>query len=180
MHTTLLIMAAGLGSRFGGLKQMAPVDEQGHWIIDFSIYDALRAGFGEIILIVKEENEPLFRETLGKRIGNQADLIYEYYVDHEEMLRKNLKQCSSVAEFTKMAKAMVLTNRLNPTRSNILSTKLVRGKLMGWRQLRTIDNFEANTREIDKMLCAFTATDFCGIGGEGRMMSQGESKGRSK
>ena len=72
----LVIMAAGLGSRFGGLKQMAPVDEQGHWIIDFSIYDALRAGFGEIILIVKEENEPLFRETLGKRIGNQADLIY--------------------------------------------------------------------------------------------------------
>jgi len=72
----LVIMAAGLGSRFGGLKQITPVDEQGHWIIDFSIYDALRAGFGDIILIIKEENEPLFRETLGARIGNKANLIY--------------------------------------------------------------------------------------------------------
>lgn len=72
----LVIMAAGLGSRFGGLKQITPVDEQGHWIIDFSIFDALRAGFGDIILIIKEENEPLFRETLGARIGDRARLIY--------------------------------------------------------------------------------------------------------
>lgn len=72
----LVIMAAGLGSRFGGLKQITPVDEQGHWIIDYSIYDALRAGFGDIILIIKEENEPLFRETLGQRIGDKANLIY--------------------------------------------------------------------------------------------------------
>ena len=72
----LVIMAAGMGSRFGGLKQMAPVDEQGHWIIDFSIYDALRAGFGDIVLIIKEENEALFRDTLGKRIGDKANLIY--------------------------------------------------------------------------------------------------------
>lgn len=72
----LIIMAAGLGSRFGGLKQMAPVDSQGHWIIDFSIFDALRAGFGEIILVIKEENESLFRETLGKRVGNQAKITY--------------------------------------------------------------------------------------------------------
>lgn len=72
----LVIMAAGLGSRFGGLKQITPVDEQGHWIIDYSIFDALRAGFGDIILIIKEENEPLFRETLGQRIGDKANLIY--------------------------------------------------------------------------------------------------------
>ena len=74
--TQLIIMAAGLGSRYGGLKQMAPVDPQGHWIIDFSIFDAVRAGFDEIVLIVKEENEPLFRETLGARIGNRAKLCY--------------------------------------------------------------------------------------------------------
>ena len=65
----LVIMAAGLGSRFGGLKQMAPVDPQNHWIIDYSIFDAVRAGFGDIILIVKPENEQRFRDTLGKRIG---------------------------------------------------------------------------------------------------------------
>lgn len=72
----LVIMAAGLGSRYGGLKQMDPVDAQGQWIIDYSIFDALRAGFGKIILIVKPENEQLFRDTLGKRIGNQVELAY--------------------------------------------------------------------------------------------------------
>ena len=74
--TQLVIMAAGLGSRFGGLKQMAPVDPQGHWIIDYSIFDALRAGFSQIVLIIKPENEALFRETLGARIGGKADIVY--------------------------------------------------------------------------------------------------------
>ena len=55
MKTQLVIMAAGLGSRYGGLKQMDPVDAQGQWIIDYSIYDALRAGFDQIVLIVKPE-----------------------------------------------------------------------------------------------------------------------------
>lgn len=72
----LVIMAAGLGSRYGGLKQMDPVDTQGQWIIDYSIFDAIRAGFGEIVLIVKPENEVLFRDTLGKRIGNKAAVRY--------------------------------------------------------------------------------------------------------
>ena len=72
----LVIMAAGLGSRFGGLKQMAPVDPQNHWIIDYSIFDAVRAGFGDIILIVKPENEQLFRDTLGKRVGGAANIVY--------------------------------------------------------------------------------------------------------
>lgn len=74
----LVIMAAGLGSRYGGLKQMDPVDSQGHWIIDYSIFDAIRAGFGQVVLIVKPENEPLFRETLGKRISGKADLIFAH------------------------------------------------------------------------------------------------------
>ena len=72
----LVIMAAGLGSRYGGLKQMDPVDPQGQWIIDYSIYDAIRAGFGQVILIIKEENEQLFRDTLGKRVGNKADIKF--------------------------------------------------------------------------------------------------------
>ena len=93
-------------------------------------------------------------------ISDKSKTEYIDYVDHEEMLRKNLKQCSSVLEFTKMAKAMVLTNRLNPTRSNVLSTRLVRDKLIGWRQLRTLDNFEANTREIDSMLAMIPADHF--------------------
>ena len=72
----LVIMAAGLGSRYGGLKQMASVDPQNHWIIDYSIFYAVRAGFGQIILIVKPENEQLFRDTLGKRIGHAAEIVY--------------------------------------------------------------------------------------------------------
>lgn len=72
----LVIMAAGLGSRYGGLKQMDPVDNQGQWIIDYSIFDALRAGFGQVVLIVKPENETLFRETLGRRVGDRVEIRY--------------------------------------------------------------------------------------------------------
>ena len=60
----LVIMAAGLGSRFGGLKQMAPVDAQNHWIIDSSIFDAVRAGFGKITLIVKPNSSLTFAAYL--------------------------------------------------------------------------------------------------------------------
>ncbi len=74
--TQLIIMAAGLGSRFGGLKQMAPVDQEGHIIIDYSIYDAVRAGFDEIIIIVKPENEQLFKDTIASRIGDKAKLTF--------------------------------------------------------------------------------------------------------
>ena len=53
----LVIMAAGMGSRYGGLKQIDPVDEEGHIIMDFSMYDARRAGFEKVIFIIKKENE---------------------------------------------------------------------------------------------------------------------------
>lgn len=72
----LVIMAAGLGSRFGGLKQIAPVDEYGHIIIDYSIYDAVRAGFEDVIVIVKPECEAQFREIIGSRVAPFARLKY--------------------------------------------------------------------------------------------------------
>ncbi len=62
----LVIMAAGMGSRYGGLKQIDPVDDQGHIIIDFSIFDAKRAGFEKVVFIIKKENEQLFRECIGQ------------------------------------------------------------------------------------------------------------------
>ena len=93
-------------------------------------------------------------------ISTKSKKEYLDYVDHEEMLRKNLKQCKSVAEFSRMAKAMVLTNRLNPTRSNILSTELVRDKLIGWRQLRTLDHLEETTEIVDEMLNSIPASHF--------------------
>ena len=57
----LVIMAAGMGSRYGGLKQIDPVDKEGHIIMDFSLFDAKRAGFENVIFIIKKENEDIFR-----------------------------------------------------------------------------------------------------------------------
>ncbi len=74
----LVIMAAGMGSRYGGLKQMDPMDEEGHLIIDYSIYDAVRAGFSEVIFIIKEENRELFEERIGKRIAGSVKVSYAF------------------------------------------------------------------------------------------------------
>lgn len=68
---TLVIMAAGMGSRFGGLKQIEPVGPNGEFIIDYSIYDAIKAGFSKVVFIIKEENYDLFKETIGKRVEKQ-------------------------------------------------------------------------------------------------------------
>lgn len=74
----LVIMAAGMGSRYGGLKQIDPVDEQGHIIMDFSIFDAKRAGFEKVIFIIKKENEKDFREAIGERVAQVMDVAYAY------------------------------------------------------------------------------------------------------
>ena len=75
---TLVIMAAGMGSRFGGLKQMTPVDEEGHFIIDFSLYDAYRAGFRRVAFIIKREIEQTFRKTIGARMEKWFHVDYVY------------------------------------------------------------------------------------------------------
>lgn len=74
----LIILAAGLGSRYGGLKQMDPIDAQGHKIIDFSVYDAVRAGFEKIIFIIKKDNEADFRACVGDRISRFVEVEYVY------------------------------------------------------------------------------------------------------
>ena len=75
---TLIIMAAGMGSRFGGNKQIAPVDDAGHIIIDFSIYDAIRAGFGKVVCVIKPEMEADFRRAIGDAIARHVELKYAY------------------------------------------------------------------------------------------------------
>lgn len=75
---TLVIMAAGMGSRFGGLKQIEPVGPNGEFIIDYSIYDAIRAGFDKVVFIIKEENYEIFKDTIGKRIGDIIDVKYVF------------------------------------------------------------------------------------------------------
>ena len=74
----LVIMAAGMGSRYGGLKQIDPIDNQGHIIMDFSIFDAKRAGFEKVIFIIKKENEADFKEAIGNRISKEIEVSYVY------------------------------------------------------------------------------------------------------
>lgn len=76
-------MAAGMGSRYGGLKQIDPVDQQGHIIMDFSIYDAVRAGFEKVVFIIKKENEADFRKAIGDRLSRQIEVAYVFQkLDH--------------------------------------------------------------------------------------------------
>lgn len=74
----LVIMAAGMGSRYGGLKQIDPVDEEGHIIMDFSMYDARRAGFEKVIFIIKKENEENFKEAVGDRMAKYMEVSYAF------------------------------------------------------------------------------------------------------
>jgi len=78
MEPTLVILAAGMGSRFGGLKQITAVDDRGHAIIDFSLFDAYRAGFRKVAFIIKREIEEDFKNTVGRRAEKYFDVKYVF------------------------------------------------------------------------------------------------------
>lgn len=78
MNTTLVVMAAGMGSRFGGLKQMEPIGPGGEVLLDFSVYDAKKAGFNKVVFIIKEEIEKDFKEIVGKKIEEVIDVEYVF------------------------------------------------------------------------------------------------------
>lgn len=75
---TLIIMAAGMGSRYGGLKQVDKITDSGEIILDFSLYDAMMAGFNKVIFVIKEENREIFRELVDERAGRFMDVQYAY------------------------------------------------------------------------------------------------------
>ncbi len=75
---TLVVMAAGMGSRFGGLKQIEPVGPSGEFILDYSIYDAIKAGFNKVVFVIKEENSEVFKSTIGVRIEDKIEVNYAY------------------------------------------------------------------------------------------------------
>lgn len=77
-NATLVVMAAGMGSRFGGLKQVEPVGPNGEAILDFSVYDAKKAGFNKVVFIIKEAIEKEFKELVGKRIEKQIEVDYAF------------------------------------------------------------------------------------------------------
>jgi len=79
---TLVVMAGGMGSRFGGLKQIEPFGPNGEFITDYSVYDALLNGFDKVIFIIKRENLEIFKNTIGKRIGNKIKVEYAFQEDY--------------------------------------------------------------------------------------------------
>lgn len=87
---TLLIMAAGMGSRFGGLKQIEPVGPNGEFIIDYSIYDAIKSGFNKVVFIIKEENYDIFKETIGKRV--EPHIKVEYVFQNNDNIPKEYQE----------------------------------------------------------------------------------------
>ena len=76
---TLVIMAAGMGSRFGGLKQIEPVGPNGEFIIDYSVFDAVRAGFTKVVFIIREEMEEEFKKTIGTVV--KPEPVKEFNID---------------------------------------------------------------------------------------------------
>ncbi len=77
-NLTLVILAAGIGSRYGGLKQMDPIGPSGELIIDYSVYDALRAGFDRIVFLIRRDLEDGFREVIGRAVEQRAETIYTF------------------------------------------------------------------------------------------------------
>lgn len=75
---TLVVLAAGMGSRYGGMKQIDPITSSGEFIIDFSIYDAIRAGFDKVVFVIKEEMLEDFKETVGKRVSPFIEVDYAF------------------------------------------------------------------------------------------------------
>ena len=74
----LVVMAAGMGSRYGGLKQLDPIDDNGHVILDYSVYDAHRAGFDTVVFVIKPEIEEIFKEKIGSRMEKVMDVKYVF------------------------------------------------------------------------------------------------------
>lgn len=75
---TLVLLAAGMGSRYGGLKQVDPVGPSGETLLDYSIYDALRAGFGKVVFIIRHDIEAQFRDVVGKRFEGRVPVDYAF------------------------------------------------------------------------------------------------------
>ena len=96
MNTTLLIMAAGIGSRFGtGIKQLEPVDDANHIIMDYSIHDAIEAGFNHVVFIIRKDIEKEFKDVIGDRIAticSSHNVTVDYVSKISTIFRENFRQ----------------------------------------------------------------------------------------
>ena len=78
MQPTLLVLAAGMGSRYGGLKQIDPVGPGGETVLDYGVYDAIRAGFGRVVFIIRRDFEAVFREQVGNKYAGLITVDYVF------------------------------------------------------------------------------------------------------
>lgn len=78
MKPTLMVLAAGIGSRYGGLKQLEPVGPNGELIIDYSVFDAIRGGFGKVVFVIRRDLEAAFREAIGRRFEGRIPVAYAF------------------------------------------------------------------------------------------------------
>ena len=106
MKTTLLIMAAGIGSRFGtGIKQLEPVDDAGHIIMDYSIHDAIEAGFNHVVFIIRKDIEKEFKEVIGDRIASICSSHNERGINHvfrsKHSLTGSPRLCTAFRKFSR-------------------------------------------------------------------------------
>ena len=83
MKPTLVVLAAGMGSRYGGLKQVDPVGPKGEAILDYSVFDAIRAGFGKVVFIIRRDIEAEFREKIGAKYAGHVEVDYAFQDLHD-------------------------------------------------------------------------------------------------
>ena len=88
---TLVVMAAGMGSRYGGLKQIEPIGPNKEFLIDYSVYDAVKAGFTKVIFIIKKETEQIFKDTIGKRVEGKIPVTYVFQEMENIPVEKDLQ-----------------------------------------------------------------------------------------
>ena len=86
MKPTLMVLAAGMGSRYGGNKQLDQVGPSGETIIDYSIYDAKRAGFGKVVFVIRRDIEEQFKETFVKRLKDVIEIDYVFQEDRKSVV----------------------------------------------------------------------------------------------
>ncbi len=89
---TLLVLAAGMGSRYGGLKQIDPVGPDGETIMDYSIFDARRAGFGKVVFVIRKDIEKAFKEKIGSRYEKRVPVEYVFQETGQAYCRVSLCQ----------------------------------------------------------------------------------------